>query len=199
MDQGALFHSVVMILLVECEGDLHFLFQKRSDSVRQPGEISFPGGRVEKSDSTVEEAALRETAEEIGLAPSEVSVLGRIDSQYSPLGIIVDAVVGFTSADSIEDFNPNSDEVDYLFMVPVSWFSDNPPEKYGVVLKAHSSVQDENGETIELLPVKKLGLPERYNGSWGERCMEVLLYKWNDEVIWGITARFVYEIVLKLS
>jgi ADP-ribose pyrophosphatase YjhB (NUDIX family) len=62
------------------KGQYYILFTKRTDRVKtHKGQISFPGGARHKSDRTLVDTALRESAEEIGLAPGEVKVLGELD------------------------------------------------------------------------------------------------------------------------
>ena len=58
-------NAAVLILLFKKDGKYHFLFEKRSGKVRQPGGISFQGGLLDKGD-TVVETAIRETEEEHG-------------------------------------------------------------------------------------------------------------------------------------
>lgn len=64
----------VMIPLIKRKGDVHLLFEKRALTLRnQPGEISFPGGRIEEGE-TPEKAAIRETCEELLIEENEVEV-----------------------------------------------------------------------------------------------------------------------------
>ena len=187
-------NAAVLILLFKKDGKYHFLFEKRSGKVRQPGEISFPGGLIDKGE-TVLETALRETQEELGIEREKIEILGEIGLLYSPLGATVSGVVGVAKIDSLDDLTLSKEEVDYVFSVPVDFFIEKEPQEYEVLLHAHSHYIDEKGKKIELLPVKELGLPEMYEDSWGLGKPKVLVYKWKDETIWGLTARFVQEVV----
>jgi 8-oxo-dGTP pyrophosphatase MutT (NUDIX family) len=69
----------VLVPLYERDGELHVVFTKRRDDLRRhPGEISFPGGRRDDTDSDLSETALREAEEEIGLPRSDVEILGAL-------------------------------------------------------------------------------------------------------------------------
>ena len=56
-----------------------------------------------------------------------------------------------------------------------------------------SVVYDSNGNELQLLPVKELGLPKRYAGPWTKGKHRILVYKTPEEVVWGITAEIVFE------
>jgi len=65
-------------------GEYNILFIKRTESVRtHKGQIAFPGGGYEAADRTLLKTALRECAEEIGLAADKVEVLGELDDEPS--------------------------------------------------------------------------------------------------------------------
>ena len=68
----------VLIPLVETESGNALLLEVRSEKVRQPGEICFPGGRSECGE-TVVETAVRETCEELGIEPSEIEVISELE------------------------------------------------------------------------------------------------------------------------
>ena len=71
------FRSAVIIPLVEAEGEWHVLFEVRAFTMRkQPGDISFPGGKIDITDASPMEAALRETHEELGVDPKTVQMIG---------------------------------------------------------------------------------------------------------------------------
>ncbi len=72
--------SAVLVPLYNKEGHYHILFTQRTDRVREhKGQISFPGGARHKRDKTLLDTALRESAEEIGLDPGQVEILGELD------------------------------------------------------------------------------------------------------------------------
>ena len=73
------FRSSIMIPLVQVNEEWHILFQVRSLTMRsQPGDISFPGGRIDPTDASPMDAAIRETHEEFGVDPSGINVLGQL-------------------------------------------------------------------------------------------------------------------------
>jgi len=76
--------AAVLVPIYEKEGEYYILFIKRSEWVeKHKGEISFPGGVHEASDKSLLDTALRECAEEIGLAPEAVEILGELDDELS--------------------------------------------------------------------------------------------------------------------
>ena len=81
--------AAVLLALIERPGGLALLFTERADHLKDhPGQVSFPGGRIELGDPGPVEAALREAKEEVGLDPQQVAVagcLGRPVSQISNL------------------------------------------------------------------------------------------------------------------
>ena len=111
--------SAVLLLLVEKDGQYHVLFTRRSLKVEHhKGEISFPGGTVHPDDSDLLETALREGAEEIGLAPGDVMILGRLDDILTvSTGFIITPYVGILPYPYA--FQINNDEVAELIFVPL--------------------------------------------------------------------------------
>jgi 8-oxo-dGTP pyrophosphatase MutT (NUDIX family) len=71
--------AAVLVPLYLRDGDLHAVFTRRRDDLRRhAGEISFPGGRQDEDESDLRDTALRESQEEIGLAPDEVELIGAL-------------------------------------------------------------------------------------------------------------------------
>ncbi len=79
LPEGGLHHAAVLVPLFEHEGEAHVLLtRRRHDLSRHAGQVSFPGGRIEAGEAPLS-AALREAQEEVGLDPTRVEVLGRLD------------------------------------------------------------------------------------------------------------------------
>jgi len=77
--------------------------------------------------------------------------------------------------------------------LPLEYFLKNKPEEYNVKLEVHPNEFDSNGNELQLLPVKELGLPKRYARPWTKGKHRILVYKTPEEVVWGITAEIVFE------
>jgi len=192
-------NSAVLIPLIQLNGKEYLLFEKRSTEVRQPGEISFPGGHFETSkDKDFMDTAIRETIEELGIAANKITILGKLGTLVTPMGIIVETYIGKLEIESLEELKYDSKEVDKIFLVPLEFFYNNEPEKYENQLQLHPYIVDENGDKIDLLPVRELGLPERYANPWKKGKHRVLVYRYEDEIIWGITAELIYELVNRI-
>lgn len=195
------FNTAVLVLFMLIDGEYHFVFEKRSPGLPQGGEICFPGGGHDpEKDANYEQTAIRETVEEIGIPADKIKVLGALDTLVAPMGATIDAFVGVAEIDSLNKVAINKQEVEKAFTMPVSFFEQYEPQKYQALVKIHPSYIDEKtGEEIILLPAARLGLPERYTRPWGEHRYSIYVYQTEQGLIWGITARLVYDIVKKLK
>lgn len=191
-----LFNSVVFVPFVEIGGEWHLLFQVRSSNIRQPDEVSFPGGGFSrKKDRTCMDTAIRETVEELGVPGEIISVDGRLNSIVVPMGAVIDIFVGRLTDSDINSYRINIDEVAKIFTLPFSWFLENDCETYNVRLEIQPYIKNGSGETEVIFPAKELGLPERYHEPWGGVMHEVYVYRTEHCVIWGLTAQIVKELV----
>jgi len=189
------FNSAVLVPLVVIDDKYHFLFEKRSNYIRQGGEVSFPGGEFDqKKDQGLRHTAIRETSEELGLNPEQIKIIGKVGTLVAPMGVTVDAFVGFLNIQNLDEITLDKNEVEKVFLVPVEHFLKKKPEEYTVKLEVHPSYKDEDGKMVELLPVQKLGLPPRYSKPWRNGFHRILVYNSTEEVIWGITAEIVFEL-----
>uniref|UniRef100_A0AAV1UGN6 Nudix hydrolase domain-containing protein n=1 Tax=Peronospora matthiolae TaxID=2874970 RepID=A0AAV1UGN6_9STRA len=116
--------AAVVIPLCTFKGEPSVLFTLRSLTVgKHKGEVCFPGGMVDATDSCIEGTCLREMNEEVGLAPTGVDVLGILRCDWSSVtsitGIAVTPVVGFIGEMSDQTVAINEAEVESLFTVPV--------------------------------------------------------------------------------
>jgi 8-oxo-dGTP pyrophosphatase MutT (NUDIX family) len=193
-------NTAVLIPLININKEYQFLFEKRSATIRQGGEICFPGGEYDKNiDSSFEETALRETIEELGIEINDIEVIGELGTLIGPMGITLDVFIGELKQKEINKYNIDNNEVEKIFTAPVSYFQNNQPEIYHVRLESHPYYFDEKGEKVILLPTEELKLPARYTNPWGFRKRKILVYKTNGEVIWGMTANLIYEFIKKLK
>lgn len=113
--------SAVLLLLWERNEKLQIVFTLRSQTLlHHRGQISFPGGNIENNE-TPEQAALRETREEIGIPKYQIELLGRLSPLYVlPSNSNIIPVVGL--AKQYLDFTVNQDEVEEVFSRPVEFF-----------------------------------------------------------------------------
>jgi 8-oxo-dGTP pyrophosphatase MutT (NUDIX family) len=111
--------SAVLIPMYYSEEQHHLIFTKRTELVSShKGEISFPGGGYHQGDSNLVTTALRETWEEIGLAPEDVKVLGQLDDRLTKgSAYIITPFVGIIPAEY--KFRLNSFETAEVFQIPV--------------------------------------------------------------------------------
>jgi len=190
--------SVVLLLLVPINGEFHILFEKRSASIRQGGEVSLPGGRLDDHDASLQETAIRETTEEVGIPADRIRIVGRLNSILAPMGSLVHVFAGISNVMS-DEIRINPKEVEKAFLLPVSYFQENRPETYKVLTEVHPfHIDAVTKEKTILFPTKELGLPERYWNSWGGFKHNVYVYRTDEGAIWGITARIVRDFVGRL-
>jgi 8-oxo-dGTP pyrophosphatase MutT (NUDIX family) len=116
--------AAVLIPLFKNAVDYHVIFTKRSETLRHhKGQISFPGGAFDPADGDLLVTALRESYEEVGIAPNDVTVLGRLDDVASfSTNFIISPFVG--QIPYPYTFRPNPTEVALVFDVPLSLLAD---------------------------------------------------------------------------
>jgi len=120
---GPLKPAGVLVPIMERQDGLSVLLtQRAADLKHHAGQVSFPGGRMEKHDADVREAALRETHEEVGIEPKLVDVIGYLDSMPTITGFAVTPVVGLIQG-GIE-LVVDRTEVDYAFEIPLDYLLD---------------------------------------------------------------------------
>tara|TARA_S200000501_G_scaffold363266_1_gene393884 strand:+ start:3228 stop:3953 length:726 start_codon:yes stop_codon:yes gene_type:complete len=118
----------VLILLFPQNDSWHFFLTKRSESVdHHKGQISLPGGVIEKGESK-KEAAIRETNEEIGIKPESISIIGSLTPFKIPVSRFkVFPYIGWVIKKP--ETKLQHDEVEYIFSVPVLALIDKKNEK----------------------------------------------------------------------
>jgi len=188
--------SVVMVLLAEIDDEYHFVLQERNAKIRQGGEVCFPGGMFDEgTDLSPGETAIRETTEELGLPPEKIEIIGRLDTLVAAMGAVIEIFVGVMNSD-IASLEINRDEVEKVFTIPVTYFMETAPEIHQVLIRLFSSeIDPKTSEEIVYLPVRELGLPERYLDPWGNFKQNVYVFKTTDGIVWGLTARIIMDFI----
>ena len=115
------------------------------------------------------------------------------------MGVIVEAYLGILNITSLDELKIDHKEVERVFIIPLEYFINNKPHEYFTRLELHPYITKANGEKVELLPVKELGLPEKYSLPWTNGKHRVLVYNTSEEVIWGITAELIFELSNRLK
>ena len=111
--------AVLILVIAHADGPTVLFTQRTAHLTDHAGQISFPGGRVELHDPSVEQTALRETREETGLDVNRITVLGSIPRYTTGTGYLITPVVGWLEPPV--DYRPDPTEVEECFEVPLDF------------------------------------------------------------------------------
>lgn len=167
----------VLIPRVTTENGVALLLEVRSDKVRQPGEICFPGGRIEAGE-TPADAAVRETCEELGITAELITEIEEPVIEVMGDGRVVYSVEAKLLLDDISELDLSLDEVAEVFLLPEKWLRDNPPAFYDLSVTVDSD-----------LPAEL----KRYLAGYGDyrRTGSTDYWEYEGHGIWGLTARLI--------
>ena len=110
--------AVLLAVWLRPEGARLILTKRSSHLKHHPGQIAFPGGKVDAGDAGPEAAALRESQEEIGLDPARVTILGTLPLHQTVTGFSITPFIGLIRTDFTPV--PEAGEVEEVFTVPLS-------------------------------------------------------------------------------
>ena len=178
------FRAAVLIPLVVVDGEWHILFEVRSFTMRkQPGDISFPGGRIDVTDSSPLAAAVRETSEELGIDPKIINVVGKLSPYITSSTFVTYPFIATIDTDQILHAY-NKDEVEEVFTIPIKWLLNYEPYMHKV--------------SVELVPSPDFPFGKIVNGAqyqWRTQTMEEWFFDYEKYTIWGLTARILKHFI----
>lgn len=119
----------VLVAVQETDTGLQMILTKRSSALKHhPGQVAFPGGKVDANDADVVAAALREADEEIGLKPENVEVVGTLPEHETITQFAVTPVLARVKQAFVPRGEPG--EVEEVFSVPLAHLADI--SRYGI-------------------------------------------------------------------
>jgi len=184
LGEDTFYHYAILLPMIKKNGEIHILFEVRAYHLRrQPGEICFPGGKVDEHDTSYMEAAIRETCEELQVTKDVIHDVFPLDYIVSPNGGIFHLFAG-TLSQNDHEIKPNQEEVAEIFTVPLSYFQTTKPKSY----KVHLIPKPASDFPLELIPGGK-------NYKWQIQGINELFYEYKGRTIWGLTAKIVHHFI----
>lgn len=180
--------SAVVVPLIEVDDELHILFEVRSHSLNsQPGEICFPGGKIENDESSMC-CAVRETSEELNISENNIEIIGRLDYLMTPFNMAIYPYCGLLNNIKLDEIEFNRNEVSSIFTVPLKKLLLQEPKVSNM--------------KINVEPLKNFPFHLIQNGSaygWKAGKYPVYFYEYEDNVIWGITAKILKNFLDRIN
>lgn len=172
----------VTIPIVQKDNKLFLLFEVRAKTLRhQPNEICFPGGKIENDELPLD-TAIRETCEELGIHENTIDIISELDIFVSPFDFLIHPFL--IELNDISNINTNPEEVENIFLVPLDYLLKAEP----ISLTNTVNMVPHDDFPYDLIPNKK-------EYKFGTGSYEVLFYTYEEHVIWGLTARILYNFI----
>ena len=124
------------------------------------------------------QCALRETEEELGIPPSSIRPMARLDDVFMPSHGLMHPVLAQVDTGAVVNMKASAAEVKETFLVPADFFREQPPLLYTFPLVPR--VDDD-------FPYELIGFPEGY--PWRGGTHQVPIWTYKGHAIWGLTAR----------
>ena len=150
VNSDGLIEAAVAILVYPKPDSLTIILNKRTDRVEHhKGEISFPGGGRDPEDDSILDTALRETREEMGIAPEDIEIIAQLDQVSTRSGFSITPFVGIIPPDY--DFEVSNIEIAEVLEVPIEslfdtenqveddrvWGDEIPSKQYSYLYGSH--------------------------------------------------------------
>lgn len=180
--------SGVMICITKINDIDYIILEKRAESIRQAGEISFPGGKRDKEDKSFMETAIRETKEELGVNSNKIKDVSYFGTLVSATGAILECFISNLILKDFDDLNYNKAEVDKLLFVPIKFFIDNEPIIESIEVR-NRAIND----------ISKYNFPKKYSENWTLPDRKIKIYMYENEAIWGMTAEVIFAFIETLK
>ncbi len=162
--------------------NIYILFEKRAKNLRtHPGQICFPGGRIELNETPLQ-AALRESFEELNLKNDSINIITPLDLFISPFNVLIHPFLA--EIHNIDSIIINPSEVEEIVYIPLSFFLETEPQRYT--------------NAIQLVPNDDFPyemVPDKKNHQFDIGSYEILFYDYNGIIIWGLTARILHNFI----
>ena len=162
--------AAVLVPLVQGATPGVLLTKRTAHLSNHPGQVSFPGGRIDPEDASAEAAALREAEEEIGLGSAQVEIVGRLSDYVTGTGYRITPVIGLLppgAALAALGLRLSEQEVDEVFELPLSVLLDP-------------------------------AAPQRRRAQWRGRWREFWVWPHPEHYIWGATAGILVNLAARL-
>lgn len=187
LNKSFFINSAVLIPIVRIENKDYILFEVRGQNIRQPGEVCFPGGKIDEQDKSNKVTAIRETCEELGISVDKINYISKLGTFVNVTGFSIDAHIGKLKIENLDELNINKSEVESIFIIPIEYFIEHEPEEYKMHLEISPFVI-ENGNKEITFPAEELNLPGKYQAKREGLFYPVYVYRTENGIIWGITA-----------
>jgi 8-oxo-dGTP pyrophosphatase MutT (NUDIX family) len=155
-----------------CNQSWHVLLTRRTNSVAEhQGQVAFPGGRADPTDTTPEMTALREAHEEIGLDPVKVRILGKMDNLWTITNYLVTPIVGVIPWPY--PIQLEETEVSRVFSIPLDWLADpnNHEIRYRTIPGLSARILKKNKHPV------------------------IFFQSYDDELLWGVSAEITMRLI----
>ncbi len=168
--------SAVLIPTIRTDEGTMILFEVRTDNVSQPGEICFPGGRVEAGEAA-EQAAVRETFEELGIGQEHIRIIREYETDITLAGKTIQPILAEIDPAALDGLVLSGREVKEIFLAPLEWFRKTPAREYNLEKD---------------VPPEALG---KYLKNYPDLNYVTLYWEYNGYGIWGLTARILRRFI----